>query len=411
MSEKAQLEALLSRVPGSFTVEWPDGYTQNYGSQSPTFHLRLACEDVFETFLSMNELRIAEAYVAGKFDVAGRMQDFIFARKIIRDPETVGGKLRLWLSFLRPIMTNRKAIQQHYDLEEDIQLAFMGKHRVYSHGHFRTGHETLDEAEEAKLADAFEALQLEPGQRVLDIGGGWGCFTEYAGRRGVRVDSLTISTNSVNYIQELIRRLDLPCRVIQCDFLRYRPTEPYDAIVILGVIEHIPQYQYFFEFINQYLRPGGRVYIDASASPVKYQMASFIRKYIYPGFSSCLYLPDFLRRMMDANVIINSLRVETNDYYWTARRWAEKLEERCREIVERWGEAAYRIFRLYLWGITHSFQTNELQAYHILGTRAPGPPGTTAVFGDLGEACAVLERPRPVWTTSSVHQHAVTSER
>src|SRR5262249_9656828 len=142
------------------------------------------------------------------------------------------------------------------------------------------------------------------------------------------------------------------------------------------------------EFINRYLRPGGRVYIDASASTVKYQMASFIRKYIYPGFSSCLYLPDFLKRMMDANVVINTLRVETADYYWTARRWAENLEEHCREIVDRFGEAAYRIFRLYLWGITHSFQTNDLQAYHVLGTRAPGPQGTVPVFGELAARVA-----------------------
>jgi hypothetical protein len=75
--------------------------------------------------------------------------------------------------------------------------------------------------------------------------------------------------------------------------------------------------------------------------------------------------------------------VETTDYYWTARRWAENLEARATEIIARWGETAYRIVRLYLWGITHSFQTNDLQAYAILGTRAPGPQGTVPVFGDV----------------------------
>jgi cyclopropane-fatty-acyl-phospholipid synthase len=315
------------------------------------------------------------------------MQDFVACRTVFRDVHSWRRRLAFWLSWLSPVATNRKAIAQHYDAARDIQLTFMGKHRVYSHGRFQTGDETLDEAEEAKLATAYESLQLVPGMRVLDIGGGWGCFTEYAGTRGVHVDSLTISANSYRYMEGLIGRLELPCRVILCDFLRYRPDVCYDAIVILGVIEHIPQYRYFFQFVNRYLKPGGRVYIDASASTRKYQMASFIRKNIYPGFSSCLYLPEFLKRMMDANVILNSLRVETNDYYWTALRWAQNLEARSAEIVARWGETSYRIFRLYLWGITHSFQTNNLQAYAIVGTRAPGPQGTVPVFGDIARIC------------------------
>jgi len=383
-------------VPRSFGVQWPDGSSRNFGSGDPTFHLHLTSEEAYDPFLSGNELNIVEAYVAEKFDITGQILDFISARQWIRDAHTIGRKIRFLLSFLNPVATNKRAIGRHYDAEGDLQLAFMGKHRVYSHGHFQTGRETLDEAEEAKLAHAYDSLGLESGMRVLDIGGGWGCFPEYAGLRGVRVDSLTISDNSKRYIENLIRQHDLPCRVIQCDFLAYQPDEPYDAIVILGVIEHIPQYGYFFEFVNKYLKPGGRVYVDASASPEKYQMATFIRKYIYPGFASCLYLPEFLKRMMDANVIVNALRVETNDYYWTARRWGENLEAKYLEIVNHWGEAAYRMFRLYLWGVCNSFRTNELQAYSVVGTRAPGLAGSVPVFGELAETVGAAVAPRKV---------------
>jgi cyclopropane-fatty-acyl-phospholipid synthase len=393
MSNRAKLENFFRSVPRSFTVEWPDGSAQEFGPNAATFHLRLASEDAYGPFLSLNELNIVEAYVRGKFDIQGRILDFISARPVIRDVHSLGRRVRFLLSFLNPLGTNQRAIARHYDAEGDLQLAFMGKHRVYSHGHFSTGRESLDEAEEAKLAHAFESLSLEPGMRVLDIGGGWGCFTEYAGLRGVHVDSLTISQNSQQYIENLIRQKDLPCRAVQCDFLAYEPDALYDAIVILGVIEHIPQYAYFFEFVNRHLKPGGRVYVDASASPMKYQMASFIRKYIYPGFASCLYLPEFLKHMMDANVIVNAMRVETSDYYWTARRWGENLEAKYREIVDRWGEAAYRTFRMYLWGVCNSFRTNELQAYSVVGIRAPGPAGTVPVFGEVGDSLYAAMEP------------------
>jgi cyclopropane-fatty-acyl-phospholipid synthase len=92
-----------------------------------------------------------------------------------------------------------------------------------------------------KLDTAIEACGIKPGWRVLDIGAGWGAFTEHAGKRGIQVTSLTISEESERYVSELIGRDKLPCRVVREHFLEYQSEARFDAIVNLGVTEHLPE--------------------------------------------------------------------------------------------------------------------------------------------------------------------------
>jgi cyclopropane-fatty-acyl-phospholipid synthase len=112
--------------------------------------------------------------------------------------------------------------------------------RCYSQALFEREDETLEAAQRRKLDFVIDSCGMQPGDRVLDVGGGWGSFMEHAGRRGIEVTSLTISVHSEAYLTDLISRLQLPCRVLNRGFLEYTTTEPYDAIVILGVMEHLP---------------------------------------------------------------------------------------------------------------------------------------------------------------------------
>ncbi len=105
-----------------------------------------------------------------------------------------------------------------------------------------------------------------------------GSFTEHAGQRGIKVTSLTISRESETFLNDLIDRRQLPCRVVNEDFLAYRSSEPYDAIVILGVMEHLPNYPAVLRQCQRLLKPGGCVYLDASASRDKYDKPSFIAR-------------------------------------------------------------------------------------------------------------------------------------
>lgn len=157
---------------------------------------------------------------------------------------------------------------------------------------FERDDETLEAAQRRKLDFAIDAYGIKPGDRVLDVGGGWGTFTEHAGRRGIEVTSLTISRQSEAYLTELIQRQQLPCKVINQDFLEHTASEPYDAIVILGVMEHLPDYPAVLRQFQRLLKPGGRIYLDASAFREKYSKPTFISRYIFPvtmPVFACMY--------------------------------------------------------------------------------------------------------------------------
>jgi cyclopropane-fatty-acyl-phospholipid synthase len=244
--------------------------------------------------------------------------------------------------------------------------------RCYSQAVFERDSESLEAAQRRKLDFAIDSCKLKPGDRVLDVGGGWGAFTEHAGRRGIEVTSLTISRQSERFLSDLILRLQLPCRVLNQDFLEYASPEPYDAIVILGVMEHLPDYPAVLRQFQRLLKPGGRVYLDASAFREKYVKPTFVSRYLYPGDHSYFCLPEFVTVAARTPFEVLAVHNDRHSYFLTCKAWAENLEAARDEIIGRWGETLYRRFRLYLWGSAHAFLSRGLEAYRMILERPAG---------------------------------------
>jgi cyclopropane-fatty-acyl-phospholipid synthase len=283
--------------------------------------------------------------------------------------------------FLRsPVCVNRSAINQHYTLGDDFYLTFIdSRYRFYSHCVFHSDEETLEQAAEHKLESMWAALDLRPGMRLLDIGGGWGGVAQYCGARGVHVTSVTLVEDSARYIGSLIRDERLPAEVVLSDFLEFETDQPFDHAVIFGVIEHIPNYSRFCSKVWDVLKPGGRLYLDASATKEKYAVSPVTRAYTWPGHHAFLGLQDMTQELLFHGFEIVEVRRETRDYELTITHWAERFERARPDIIQRWGEQTYRAFRIFLWGGAHAFSTNRLQAYHLVAERRcdPGPrPGT-----------------------------------
>lgn len=327
----------------------------------------------------LDEVRICEAYMAGHLDVAGDMLGFASLRGLLSDRHLLDS---LWRRiaplFVGRVQTDRQAIAGHYDFSNEFYLKFMDPTRCYSQAVFERDDETLETAQHRKLDFAIDVCRLKPGDRVLDVGGGWGSFTEHAGRRGIHVTSLTISAQSEAFLTDLIERQKLPCSVLNQDFWEHGSPNPYDAIVILGVMEHLPDYPSVLRHLQSLLRPGGRVYLDASAFREKYSKPTFVSRYIFPGDHSYFCLHTFLAEVAKTQMEVLGVHNDRHNYYLTCKTWAENLDAAREEIVSRWGEMLYRRFRLYLWGSAHAFLSRGMDAYRVVLERPDDGASTSA---------------------------------
>jgi cyclopropane-fatty-acyl-phospholipid synthase len=318
---------------------------------------------------SMDEQRIGEAYLDGDISLDGDLVAALDLRNRLTDSHPL---LYLWSTYGQRLFfgqanRDKQWIHEHYDADSDFYLLFLDRqHRCYSHGYFESDDETLERAVGRKLDTAIESCRIQPGWRVLDIGAGWGAFTEHAGKRGVQVTSLTISEESERYVKDLIARESLPCQVIREHFLEYQCKERFDAIVNLGVTEHLPDYAATMAHYQKLLKPGGRVFLDACASRSKYPFSSFVLSHVWPGNATPLQISNYLDAVGQTPFELMSVQNDRRNYLLTTKHWAENLDRHRDAIVKRWGERIYRRFRLYLWGCVHAFTTDDVTAYRLL---------------------------------------------
>lgn len=374
------LAALLAGLDIPGEIQLPNGSVVAVGVGEPVYRMIFCSERALRT--PMTELGVGRAYVTGDIQVEGDITALFGARQSLREKVPLRQKIQFLYDFVRTATKmNAKAVGEHYGRGDDLYLTFVDKRfRIYSQGLFKGPDETIEEASEHKLETMFASLDLKPGMRLLDIGGGWGGVTQYCGARGVHVTTLTLTYDSARYIQRLITENDLPGEVYVQDFLTYRPEEPYDHAVMYGVIEHIPDYRKFSRRVWDVLKPGGRLYLDGSAAVEKFAVSSFTRDYIWRGTHTFMTVQDVIGELLYHGFEILDVARETRDYGLTMLEWAKRLDLAKDDIIAGWGEETYRIFRVFLWGGAHAFKINSLQAYHLVAERTPssGPRPSTA---------------------------------
>jgi cyclopropane-fatty-acyl-phospholipid synthase len=372
--EASWFEKLFAGLSIAGEIALPDGRTVAFGEGAPRFRITVHSRKLLRR--PHDELSLGQAYINGELDLEGDMLAILEVRKQLADRFRAGA----WVRFLTDLFlvpttrAHKKAIDRHYTLGNDFYLHFLDTvGRFYSHCLFERDDETLEQAAEHKLERTFQALELRPGARLLEIGAGWGGTLEYCCRRGVKVTGLTLYQDSYDYVQEIIQRNCFDGKVLLQDFLTYQAAAPYDAIVTYGVIEHIPEYRRLFERLWSCLKPGGKIYLDGSATREKYSLSQFARRYIWQANSSCMCLQDVIQEALYHGFQVMDVKEESHDYELTMLHWAQRLDRHSKEIVARWGEELYRVFRLFLWGGVVAFRDDQLQAYHLVLRRGEGP--------------------------------------
>jgi cyclopropane-fatty-acyl-phospholipid synthase len=345
-----------------------DARVHRLGSGEPRFTLVVNTPRGVSAVASLDALAVATAYLQGDVDVEGDFLTVINVRDLFSDRHPLQFAWRFLQPLLRgQVKSDKKWIAQHYDYDQDFYLLFLDRrHRCYSQGIFERDDEPLEDAMTRKLDFALDAVGAKPGDRVLDIGGGWGAMTEHGGKRGVRITSLTISKESEAFLKVLIERERLPCEVRREHLFEHQPAERYDAIVNLGVTEHLPDYAATLKKYSSLLKPGAKIYLDASSTRKKGGHAAFLEKYIYPGNGSLLCLHEYLAEVAKSPFYLRGVWDDRHSYFLTLKHWAENLDRGRAVVEERWGKALYRKFQVYLWGAADGMRLDRNQAYRVV---------------------------------------------
>ena len=345
-----------------------NGQAHRFGPGEPRFTIVANTEAGASALAGLDALAVATAYLNGDVDVEG---DFLAAINV-RDFFSDRHPLQFAWKLIQPrlfgqVKSDKKWIATHYDYDQDFYLLWLDpRHRCYSQGIFARDDEPLEDAMTRKLDFALDSVGAKPGDRVLDIGGGWGAMTQHGGKRGVHITSITISKESEAFLTALIQREGLPCQVKREHLFEHQPAERYDAIVNLGVTEHLPDYRATLQKYLSLIKPGAKVYLDASSTRKRAGHATFLEKYIYPGNGSLMCLHEYLAEVAKTPFRLRGVWDDQHSYYLTLRHWAENLDRGREEIERRWGKDLYRKFQLYLWGAADGMRLDRNQAYRVV---------------------------------------------
>jgi len=348
------------------------------------FRITIRHQRGLRALLSLDELHIGIAYLQGDLDVDGDFLSCLDLRAILRDRHPILALQR----FLRPMLFGQRQsdlawVPKHYDHGNEFYFAFLDKpFRMYSQALYKADNESLEHAVRNKLEYIVNVCRLGAGSHVLDIGGGWGALERYVGPTGVNSTMLTISHEQFAYLDAWCRDHGMPCRlnVVRESIFAYEPAEQYDAITLLGVMEHLPDYQQLFARFSRLLKPAGRVYMDFAAGQQKFRVSSFTYRYVFEGNHTPVYLPGLYKAAIANGFEPIALHNDRHSYYLTLQAWARNLEAAREQVLPLVGEKVYRLFLLYLWGGAHQLQRNgRLESYRVVFQRAAGRPS-----GEIG---------------------------
>ena len=326
------LERLARAFAGTsvpFEMHFPDGRSRRFGQGTSSFRVMLKNRNAVRAITSLDQVKFADAYLAGDIDIDGDMLRPFELRQTLGDRHPLTTAWR----FLQPLLfgqvrTNQAAITSHYDIDPDFFLSFLDpKTPCYTQGVYLRDTETLDVATIRKFDYCFEKLRLKPGDHILEIGPGWGAWFEYASRRGVKCTGISISQTSIDYLNGRSKELGYDWELIHADLLAYQTDRKYDAIVIMGVIEHLPQYDRVLARFASLVKPGGYVFLDGSACTKKYELSSFMVKYIYPGNHSFLVLHDFLDQLAKTPFHVLEIFSDRYSYFLTYQKRALNFDD------------------------------------------------------------------------------------
>jgi len=359
--------------------------------------------------LPPNELSIVEAYIGGDVDIDGSMEA---ASNL---SEAIGERLRTPLAVARLVglvlglpgdadddlaairfpeqarklgrhtpVRDAAAIHYHYDVGNSFYKLWLDQRMVYSCAYFRSADDSLDTAQEAKLDLICRKLRLKPGERLLDIGCGWGGLIMHAAQHyGVDATGITLRANQATLAKERIQQAGLSdrCRVAIRDYRTLNAGDSYDRISSIGMVEHVGASHLAVYFASAFraLKPGGLFMNHGIVSlseprprPLRekifrkfWRADAFIDTYVFPD-GKLTAAHDVIAAAEGAGFEVRDVESLREHYAMTLRHWVRSLEEKSVQATELVGEHHFRIWRLYMAASANAFTNAAINIIQTL---------------------------------------------
>lgn len=326
---------------------------------------------------------LGQAYVEGRLEVEGEVAKvFEVVARLARHAVVPTGRFGPLVRMARHTRKkDAEAISYHYDLSNRFYSLWLDQAMVYSCAYFKDPEESLEQAQIRKIDHILRKIRLRPGDRLLDIGCGWGALILRAAQQyGAVATGITLSRNQCELARERIAAAGLEgrCEVLLAD---YRDVSGrFDRITSIGMFEHVglKNLAIYFRKIHDLLADGGVAMnhgitsTDPDSGQVSWGAGEFIGRYVFP-MGELPHLSLALREMCAAGlepVDVESLRPH---YATTLRHWSRRFEAAADQIRAEVGEKRFRIWRMYLAGCAYAFEHHWTSIHQILAVRAGGP--------------------------------------
>jgi cyclopropane-fatty-acyl-phospholipid synthase len=394
---------------GTLTVIDAEGKTHTFsGTPGPKVTMRLTDPKLYKSLFFNPELAAGEAYMDGRMS---------FENSTLRDFLTLFSVNRLKLGsyplqkMLRKVSRGLKRFQQanpvgkaqqnvahHYDIGNDFYRLFLDKGMQYSCAYFTSDADTLEDAQQNKLRLIASKLNLKPGQRVLDIGSGWGDMALYLARmENVSVLGVTLSKEQCTLSNEKAKRLGIADRV-RFELQDYRKVrETFDRIVSVGMFEHVGVHHYgeFFAKVNDLLTDDGVMLLHSIGHMSPPGTASpWLRKYIFPGAYSPA-LSEVFTAVEQNSLWVTDLEFLRLHYAKTLAQWEKRFQANRAEVARMYDERFCRMWEFYLISAEMMFRTGSQLVFHMqLAKKRDAAPIVRDYVTDTQRQYLALERER-----------------
>lgn len=379
----------------SFQVRLWDGTTWG-ANDNPRFTLVVKHPNALrQMFASPSELTLGECYISDELDVEGDIEAAVEmgGYLLAQEQHSLPASLRLAsvvaklparheelaseepdtdANSLHSRDRDRRAVSYHYDLAPEFFGLWLDERRIYSCAYFENQDCDLNLAQLRKLDYICRKLRLHPGDRLLDIGCGWGGMLIHAASHyGVQALGITLSVRQAEVARERIRELGLNyrCRVEVCDYRDLELEEQFDKISSIGMFEHVgerhlPEY---FARVQGLLRAGGVFVNTGISASATYQRRgpSFIDRYVFPD-GELVPISTSLLAAEKCNLEVRDVESLREHYALTLHHWLRRLEANAEEAMRLTNPKTYRIWRLYLAASVHAFSIGRVNLYQTL---------------------------------------------